>query len=120
MEELPAAEEQTSQTATSGVERLPHSLFSASLQDLTPTHFLQHLLSVTVTDAVLLLTRLVDDLYILLTLHLGHQRSEDAKMRVQQHNKHIFLTVTSCCRLSVVEVFELLQYSAFSSTSFDS
>lgn len=60
-------------------------------QFLTPTPFLQHLLYVTVTDAVWLLTRLVGDLYILLTLHRGHQSSEDAEMKVQQHNKHIFL-----------------------------
>lgn len=94
------------------VHRLPTGQF------LTPTPFLQHLLYVTVTDAVWFLTRLVDDLYILLTLHRGHQSSEDDKMKVQQHNKHIFLTVTSCCSLSA-EVFELFQYS-FSSTSFDS
>lgn len=100
--------------------RLPHSRFIACPQDNSspPLPFLQHLLYVTVTDAVWLLTRLVDDLYILLTLHRGHQSSEDDKMKVQQHNKHIFLTVTSCCSLSA-EVFELFQYS-FSSTSFDS
>jgi len=72
---------------------------------------------VTVTDAVLVLTHLPADLYVLLTLHLGHQRSEDAKIKVQQHNKHIFLTVTPYCRLSAVTLFELFQYSVFSSAS---
>ena len=71
----------------------------------------------TVIDAVLVLTHLPADLRVLLTLHLGHQRSEDAKIKVQQHNKHIFLTLTPSRRLSTVEVFELFQYSAFSSAS---